>query len=60
MREVSQSCALSNCKPRSPSSSAQAADSLHADVAAGQEVPFELASQSGRGRGARLCIAIAR
>jgi len=31
---------------------AQAADSLHADVAAGQEVPFELASQSGRGRGA--------
>ncbi len=30
---------------------AQAADSLHADVAAGQEVPFELASQSGRGRG---------
>jgi hypothetical protein len=31
---------------------AQAADSLHADVVAGQEVPFELASQSGRGRGA--------
>jgi hypothetical protein len=31
---------------------AQAADSLHADVGAGQEVPFELASQSGRGRGA--------
>jgi hypothetical protein len=31
---------------------AQAADSLHAEVAAGQEVPFELASQSGRGRGA--------
>jgi hypothetical protein len=31
---------------------AQAADSLHANVAAGQEVPFELASQSGRGRGA--------
>jgi hypothetical protein len=31
---------------------AQAADSLHTDVAAGQEVPFELASQSGRGRGA--------
>ncbi|HEY5287274.1 MAG TPA: hypothetical protein VIJ50_09240 [Solirubrobacteraceae bacterium] len=30
---------------------AQAADSLHAEVAAGQEVPFELASQSGRGRG---------
>jgi hypothetical protein len=31
---------------------AQSADSLHADVGAGQEVPFELASQSGRGRGA--------
>ena len=31
---------------------AQAADSLHAHVAAGNEVPFELASQSGRGRGA--------
>jgi hypothetical protein len=31
---------------------AQAADSLHADVAGGQEVPFELDSQSGRGRGA--------
>jgi hypothetical protein len=31
---------------------AQAADSLHAGVTAGQEVPFELASQSGRGRGA--------
>jgi hypothetical protein len=31
---------------------AQAADSLHTDVTAGQEVPFELASQSGRGRGA--------
>ncbi|MGA9314789.1 MAG: hypothetical protein WBV77_09185, partial [Solirubrobacteraceae bacterium] len=31
---------------------AEAADSLHVDVAAGQEVPFELASQSGRGRGA--------
>lgn len=31
---------------------AQAADSLHADVLAGEEVPFELASQSGRGRGA--------
>ncbi len=31
---------------------AQAADSLQADVVAGQEVPFELASQSGRGRGA--------
>jgi hypothetical protein len=31
---------------------AQAADSLHADVTAGQEVPFELASQSGRRRGA--------
>jgi hypothetical protein len=31
---------------------AQAAARLHADVAAGQEVPFELASQSGRGRGA--------
>jgi hypothetical protein len=31
---------------------AQAADSLHADVATGKEVPFELASQSGRGRGA--------
>jgi hypothetical protein len=31
---------------------AQAADSLQADIAAGQEVPFELASQSGRGRGA--------
>jgi hypothetical protein len=31
---------------------AQSADGLHADVAAGQEVPFELASQSGRGRGA--------
>jgi hypothetical protein len=31
---------------------AQAADSLHAHVAAGHEVPFELASQSGRGRGA--------
>ena len=30
----------------------QAADSLHADITAGQEVPFELASQSGRGRGA--------
>jgi hypothetical protein len=30
---------------------AQAADSLHAEVSAGQEVPFELASQSGRGRG---------
>jgi hypothetical protein len=30
---------------------AQAADSLHAEVTAGQEVPFELASQSGRGRG---------
>ncbi|MFZ1926540.1 MAG: hypothetical protein WAU42_10395 [Solirubrobacteraceae bacterium] len=30
---------------------AQAADSLQADVTAGQEVPFELASQSGRGRG---------
>jgi hypothetical protein len=31
---------------------AQAAASLHADVLAGQEVPFELASHSGRGRGA--------
>jgi hypothetical protein len=31
---------------------AQAADSLHADIVAGQEVEFELASQSGRGRGA--------
>jgi hypothetical protein len=31
---------------------AQAAASLHADVLAGQEVPFELASQAGRGRGA--------
>jgi hypothetical protein len=31
---------------------AQAADRLQADVAAGREVPFELASQSGRGRGA--------
>jgi hypothetical protein len=31
---------------------AQAAASLQADVLAGQEVPFELASQSGRGRGA--------
>jgi hypothetical protein len=30
----------------------QAAARLHADVLAGQEVPFELASQSGRGRGA--------
>lgn len=30
---------------------AQAADSLHAHVAAGHEVPFELASRSGRGRG---------
>jgi hypothetical protein len=30
----------------------QAAVRLHADVQAGQEVPFELASQSGRGRGA--------
>ncbi len=40
---------------------AQAADSLHADVLAGQEVPFELASQSGRGRGAAsLCTATAR
>jgi hypothetical protein len=31
---------------------AQAAASLHADVLAGQEVPFELASHAGRGRGA--------
>jgi hypothetical protein len=31
---------------------AQAATTLHADVLAGQEVPFELASHSGRGRGA--------
>ncbi len=31
---------------------AQAADSLQADVSSGQEVPFELASQSGRGRDA--------
>jgi hypothetical protein len=31
---------------------AQAAASLHAAVLAGQEVPFELASHSGRGRGA--------
>jgi hypothetical protein len=31
---------------------AQAADSLHADVLAGQEVAFELASRSARGRGA--------
>jgi hypothetical protein len=31
---------------------AQAAARLHADVLAGQEVPFELASHSGRGRGA--------
>jgi hypothetical protein len=31
---------------------AQVADRLHADVAAGREVPFELASRSGRGRGA--------
>jgi hypothetical protein len=31
---------------------AQAADSLHTDVLAGLEVPFELASHSGRGRGA--------
>ncbi|MFZ2113761.1 MAG: hypothetical protein WAU77_08535 [Solirubrobacteraceae bacterium] len=31
---------------------AQAAERLHVDVAAGQEVPFELDSQSGRGRGA--------
>jgi hypothetical protein len=31
---------------------AQAAASLHADVLAGQEVPFELASHSARGRGA--------
>ena len=30
----------------------QAAARLHADVLAGQEVPFELASHSGRGRGA--------
>jgi hypothetical protein len=30
----------------------QAAARLHADVVAGQEVPFELASHSGRGRGA--------
>jgi hypothetical protein len=30
----------------------QSAGRLHADVQAGQEVPFELASQSGRGRGA--------
>jgi hypothetical protein len=30
----------------------QAAASLHEDVLAGQEVPFELASQAGRGRGA--------
>jgi hypothetical protein len=30
---------------------AQAADRLQADVAAGREVPFELASQSARGRG---------
>ncbi len=30
----------------------QAAARLHADVLAGQEVPFELASRSGRGRGA--------
>jgi len=30
----------------------QSAVRLHADVQAGQEVPFELASQSGRGRGA--------
>lgn len=29
----------------------QAAARLHADVLAGQEVPFELASRSGRGRG---------
>ncbi len=31
---------------------AQAAAGLHADVLAGQEVQFELASQAGRGRGA--------
>lgn len=31
---------------------AQATARLHADVLAGQEVPFELATQSGRGRGA--------
>jgi hypothetical protein len=31
---------------------AQATVCLHADVLAGQEVPFELATQSGRGRGA--------
>jgi hypothetical protein len=31
---------------------AQAADTLHADVLAGHEVPFELASRSARGRGA--------
>ncbi|MFZ1155970.1 MAG: hypothetical protein WAN93_13820 [Solirubrobacteraceae bacterium] len=31
---------------------AQVADSLHADVLAGQEVPFELASHSARGRSA--------
>jgi hypothetical protein len=31
---------------------AQAAGLLHADVLAGQEVPFELATQTGRGRGA--------
>jgi hypothetical protein len=31
---------------------AQAADSLHADVSSGREVPFELDTQSGRGRGA--------
>jgi hypothetical protein len=31
---------------------AQVAASLHADILAGQEVPFELASHSGRGRGA--------
>lgn len=30
----------------------QAADSLHADVLGGQEVPFELASHNARGRGA--------
>jgi hypothetical protein len=33
---------------------AQAAASLHADVLAGQDVPFELASHSGRGRGSPL------
>ena len=31
---------------------AQATTRLHTDVLAGQEVPFELAAQSGRGRGA--------